>query len=81
MTNRESWKFTEFFSDAASKNEVVATFLAMLELIRLRHIEIMQSEHFGEIEIARGQAHGTAPVMVADNYAGGGESDAPVDKD
>jgi hypothetical protein len=41
----------------------------------------MQSEHFGEIEIARGQAHGTAPVMVADNYAGGGESDAPVDKD
>ena len=81
MAERESWKFTEFFSDAASKNEVVATFLAMLELIRLRHIEIMQSEHFGEIEIARGQAHGTAPVMVADNYAGGGESDAPVDKD
>ena len=81
MTNRESWKFTEFFADAASKNEVVATFLAMLELIRLRYIEITQPEHFGEIEIARGEAHGTAPVMVADDYAGGGESAAPADMD
>ncbi len=81
MTERESWKFTEFFADAASKNEVVATFLAMLELIRLRHIEITQSEQFGKIEIARGQAHGTAPVMVTDDYAGGGEPAAPPDMD
>ena len=81
MAERESWKFTEFFADAASKNEVVATFLAMLELIRLRHIEITQSEQFGEIEIARGEAHGTAPVMVADDYAGGGEPAASADMD
>jgi len=81
MAERESWKFTEFFADAANKNEVVATFLAMLELIRLRHIEITQSEQFGEIEIARGQAHSTAPVMVADDYAGGGEPTTRVDMD
>ena len=81
MSERESWKFTEFFADAASKNEVVATFLAMLELIRLRHIEITQSEQFGEIEVAHGEAHDTATVMIADDYTGSAPPLAPTDMD
>jgi chromatin segregation and condensation protein Rec8/ScpA/Scc1 (kleisin family) len=30
---------------------VVVTFLAMLELTRLRHLQVIQSEDFGEIEV------------------------------
>ena len=47
--------FTELFAGAASRNEVVATFLAMLEMIRLRQIKITQAENFGEIQISCGE--------------------------
>lgn len=45
--------FSEFFKSAKNKLEVITTFLAILELIRLKEIKIMQSERFGEIEIKR----------------------------
>jgi len=48
--------FTELFSRATSRTEVVVTFLAVLELIRLRQIEAVQAEDFGEIEITPGRA-------------------------
>lgn len=44
-------RFSALFAQARSRQEVVCTFLAMLELIRLRIIEAAQSEPFGEIEI------------------------------
>jgi segregation and condensation protein A len=46
-------KFTELFAGAASRTEIVVTFLALLELIRLKQIRIAQSELFGEIELSR----------------------------
>jgi segregation and condensation protein A len=48
--------FTELFQDTASRTEVVVTFLAILELIRMRFIAARQSRHFGEIEIIRVEA-------------------------
>ena len=48
-----SLRFTELFSGAASRAEVVITFLALLELIRLKQLRCVQPEAFGEIEIAR----------------------------
>jgi segregation and condensation protein A len=44
-------KFSELFSGAASRSEVVATFLALLELIRLKEVAAIQAEPFGEIVI------------------------------
>ncbi|MGI8966263.1 MAG: segregation and condensation protein A, partial [Limisphaerales bacterium] len=44
-------KFSDLFASATSRSEVVVTFLAMLELIRLRQIIFSQKEPFGEIEI------------------------------
>ncbi|MBI3191123.1 MAG: segregation/condensation protein A [Pedosphaera parvula] len=44
-------KFTELFSTATSRTEVVVTFLAMLELIRLKQLTITQRSPFSEIEI------------------------------
>jgi segregation and condensation protein A len=44
-------RFSELFESATSRTEVVVTFLAMLELIRLRVLAVVQPEPFAEIEI------------------------------
>ncbi|MCF7669878.1 MAG: segregation/condensation protein A [Verrucomicrobia bacterium] len=43
--------FAEVFIHAGTRLEVIATFLAMLELIRIKRIMAVQNEPFGEIEI------------------------------
>jgi segregation and condensation protein A len=43
--------FTEFFKKAKNKREIITTFLAILELIRLKEILVIQRSVFGEIEI------------------------------
>ncbi len=45
--------FSELFADAATRVEIVVTFLALLELIRLKQLRAMQPEEFGEIHIER----------------------------
>jgi segregation and condensation protein A len=50
---RSPLKFSELFAAATSRTEVVVTFLALLELIRLKQIVCSQPEAFGEIEISR----------------------------
>jgi segregation and condensation protein A len=44
-------RFSELFATAASRTEVVVTFLALLELVRLRQVRARQGEEFGEIEL------------------------------
>src|SRR3984893_1251410 len=44
--------FSELFGDIASRVEVVVTFLALLELIRLKQVRAIQRDLFGDIEIA-----------------------------
>ncbi|MBV8586008.1 MAG: segregation/condensation protein A [Verrucomicrobia bacterium] len=43
--------FSELFAQAASRTEVVVTFLALLELIRLKQLRVTQENSFGEIQI------------------------------
>jgi segregation and condensation protein A len=50
---KNTLKFSELFEGVTSRSEVVVTFLALLELIRLKHLNCMQREPFGEIEISR----------------------------
>jgi segregation and condensation protein A len=45
--------FSTLFANAASRNEIVCTFLAVLELIRLRQIVAQQDSDFGEIVVAK----------------------------
>lgn len=54
-TVREKGKatFSSLFEKAATRNEIVCTFLAILELIRLRQLVAQQEGDFGEIVIAR----------------------------
>jgi segregation and condensation protein A len=46
-------KFSELFASATSKTEIVVTFLALLELIRLKQLSARQEQPFSEIEIRR----------------------------
>jgi segregation and condensation protein A len=46
-------KFSELFASAASRTEIVVTFLALLELIRLKQLSVAQPQEFGEIELSR----------------------------
>lgn len=59
-------KFSELFETATSRTEVVVTFLAMLELIRLKVLAITQPEPFSEIEIRQAppQPPADAPVVA-----------------
>jgi segregation and condensation protein A len=49
-------KFSDLFANATSRSEVVCTFLALLELIRLKQLVCLQPEDFGEIEITKAPA-------------------------
>ncbi len=57
LNNQDHIKFSALFEESASRAEIVTTFLALLELIRLKQIVAYQAEEFGEIEIYR-------PVIV-----------------
>lgn len=50
---RRGVRFSELFEGVTSRSEVVVTFLALLELIRLKQLAALQREPFGEIEICR----------------------------
>jgi segregation and condensation protein A len=62
--------FSELFAGATSRTEVVVTFLALLELIRLRQLTAAQAAAFGEIEICRSVDVGTAPAEGETQPAG-----------
>jgi len=51
VRERGSLKFSELFGNVTTRTEVVVTFLALLELIRLKQLTAVQREAFGEIEI------------------------------
>jgi segregation and condensation protein A len=55
ISSRPRVKFSELFESATSRIEVVVTFLAMLELIRLKQIVCVQPDHFAEIEITKAE--------------------------
>jgi segregation and condensation protein A len=44
-------RFSQLFETLTSRSEVVVTFLALLELIRLKQLIALQTEAFGEIDI------------------------------
>ncbi len=53
IQNRDRVSVTGLFADMRSRQEVVCTFLAVLELIRLRQAQVKQDQTFGEIVLMR----------------------------
>jgi len=52
VANNARLRFSDLFGAAVSRLEVVVTFLALLELIRLKQVRAVQKNMFEEIEIA-----------------------------
>ena len=50
--SKPTMRFSELFAESTSRTEVVVTFLALLELIRMKQLRILQPEPFAEIEIS-----------------------------
>jgi segregation and condensation protein A len=69
ITQHRSLKFSALFANATSRTEVVVTFLAMLELIRLKQLVALQESPFGEIEIAQAPPQLSPPVSPGQAYA------------
>ena len=61
IAERASFRFSELFEHTTSRSEVVATFLALLELIRLKVLAVVQPAAFGEIEIQRAEPRPPSP--------------------
>ena len=51
MQSQKRFRFSELFSQDRTRNEVVVTFLALLEMIRMKQLQAVQPGPFGEIEI------------------------------
>ena len=45
--------FSSLFEESSGKNILIATFLALLEIIRVRFARVFQDQHFGEIVIEK----------------------------
>ena len=82
ITERGSVRFAELFEGAASRSEVVCTFLALLELIRLKQLACIQPEPFAEIEISRAMAEPAAadatPSAPQENLSGNPPGETPA---
>jgi segregation and condensation protein A len=53
LPENEPLKFEELFAGQTTRGELVATFLALLELVRLRHVQVEQDGAFGDILLRR----------------------------
>ena len=52
---RKNIMFSELFSASITKNEIVTTFMALLELLKLQEIKVVQSNLFNDIEIMKNE--------------------------
>ncbi|MBV9273578.1 MAG: segregation/condensation protein A [Verrucomicrobia bacterium] len=53
ITPKRPTTFSSLFAAAASRTEIVVTFLALLELMRLKQLRVIQVAPFADIEIER----------------------------
>lgn len=53
LEHHESVRFEDLFPGTPARHEIIVTFLALLEIIRLRLVRIEQTERFGPIRIQK----------------------------
>lgn len=53
LISRDKLKFSELFLESASKDEVITTFMALLELIKMQAIRVCQDDLFSDIQIEK----------------------------
>jgi segregation and condensation protein A len=66
LSETEACGFEDLFGDAASRPEMIVTFLALLEMIRLKLIRVFQSGQLGAIRIYKRARPKDAPHPIHD---------------
>ena len=51
LSETEACAFEDLFVDASSRQDLITTFLALLEMIRLKLIRVFQGDTFGPIRV------------------------------
>ena len=69
-------RFSKLFNEDSPRGEVIVTFLALLELLRLRQVTILQESPFTEIEIAK--IDSTAADLMPPAVIGGTDHAEPL---
>jgi segregation and condensation protein A len=66
LSETEACGFEELFVDVSSRADLVVTFLALLEMIRLRLVRVFQSGSFGPIRVYKRSRPAEAPHPIGD---------------
>jgi len=65
----QAQRFDFLFSGATTKAEVIVTFLAVLELMKLNQFVVRQRHLLGDIEVERRDLHAASPAEAAESEA------------
>jgi segregation and condensation protein A len=63
LTSHSRIAISQLFARARNKIEVIVTFLAVLEMIRLREVVVIQKDLFGEVEILKNTETLESPLL------------------
>lgn len=66
LQGQQSLAFTELFTPEGGRHEVIVTFLAMLELVKLRMLHLLQNQRFGTIWLTSAVAEETSGLVDPD---------------
>jgi segregation and condensation protein A len=61
LSDTEACGFEQLFADVTTRAGLIVTFLALLEMIRLRLVRVYQQSNFGPIRVYRRTAAGAPP--------------------
>ena len=68
LRNEDSFLLSQLFDENTSKNEIVTTFLAVLELLKLQMIKVTQKGLFEEILIEKNPDSDNVEMVIGDEY-------------
>jgi segregation and condensation protein A len=66
LSETEACGFADLFEDAGERAEMIVTFLALLEMIRLKLIRVFQAGAFGDIRVYKRERPKDAPKPIGD---------------
>jgi segregation and condensation protein A len=69
LSETEACGFEELFADTATKADLVVTFLALLEMIRLKLVRVFQAGPFGAIRVYKRARPADAPRPIGESTA------------
>ena len=68
LTERKELSFYELFTEYATRNEIITTFQAVLELLKLQFMKYEQNDTFGDITLLLTDTQGTINIENIDEY-------------